>query len=99
MLASFTIRISFWWLLQILDHNLHPLILRKELISVKTIRATAGKEKRKTEISKPSRFRQIPPSNQQKTTTEALKNIPPAPQMPSGVAAGRSEGEVVIRHE
>jgi hypothetical protein len=41
---------------------LHPLIPRKELITVKTIRATAQKEKIKTELSKPSRLRQIPAS-------------------------------------
>ena len=39
-------------------HNLHPLIPREELITVKTIRETAGIEKIKTEISKPARLRQ-----------------------------------------
>jgi len=34
-----------------------PLIPRKELITVKTIRTMGGKEKIKTEISKPSRFK------------------------------------------
>jgi len=56
--------------------NLHPLIPRKELITVKTIRATAGIEKIKTEISKPSRLRQTPSSNQSKTAMESLKNNP-----------------------
>jgi hypothetical protein len=37
---------------------------RNELITVKTIKATAGIEKIKTEISKPSRLRQTLPSNQ-----------------------------------
>jgi len=40
-------------------HNLHPLIPRKELITVKTIRAMGGKEKIRTDISKPSRLKQI----------------------------------------
>jgi len=67
-------------------------MLKKKLITFKTIRATAGKEKIKTEISKPSKLRQTPPSNQiKKIAMESLKNTPLSLRLPSRVLAGQFE--------
>ena len=57
-------------------HNLYPLTPAKEFITDKTIRTTAGKEKIKTEISKPSRLRQTLPLNQIKQTMRLSEIIP-----------------------